>query len=222
MRQKLLVVIVLLVFCLSWMVTSVHAQVTARDTTGGKSYIALGKSGVIYAFPILISPQSLVWAIGVNWASTGLGYVWVALYSNNYTAGSNRPASLLTDSGTVFVATSRGWQDIPVAIRSVTYGYYWVAIQISAVEAVYAITYTGTYYYRGFGPFNTSWPDSNCTLDNNEDQWNMRVALLPPVLIAQHLNQQNQINALPASPSAKRISSLSFSLNCLTNNGKGH
>jgi hypothetical protein len=140
-----------------------------------------------------------VWAIGVNWAGTVFGSVRVALYTNNYTAGSDRPSSFLTDSGTNYVATSSGWQDIPVAIKSVTYGNYWVAIQISAVESVFAIPSTSAYYYRGFGSFNSSWPDSNYTLDN-EVQWNMRVTSLPPIStsIAQRLEQQNQINALPA------------------------
>ena len=95
MRQKLFVVVVLLVLYLSWMATSVHAQVTSIDITGGTSYIAIGKSGVIYAFPILISSPRLVWAIGVNWAGTGLGAVRVALYSNNYTAVPYRPSSFL-------------------------------------------------------------------------------------------------------------------------------
>jgi hypothetical protein len=143
-----------------------------------------------------------VWAIGVNWAGTGLGAVRVALYSNNYTAVPYRPSSLLTDSGTDFVVTSGGWQDIPVAIRHVTYGEYWVAIQISEIEAVFAIAYPRAYYYRGFGSFNSSWPDSNYALDNQE-QWNMRVIPIPSTLITQHLEQQNQINALPATLQAE-------------------
>ncbi|MGA2785558.1 MAG: hypothetical protein ABSF09_12750 [Candidatus Bathyarchaeia archaeon] len=203
MRQKLFVVVVLLALYLPWMVTNVHAQVTLVDITGGTASIAIGKSGVIYAFPILISSPRLVWAIGVNWAGTGLGAVRVALYSNNYTAVPYRPSSLLTDSGTDSVATSGGWQDIPVAIRSVTYGDYWVAIQISEAEAVFAIAYPRAYYYRGFGSFNSSWPDSNYTLDNQE-QWNMRVIPIPSSLIAQRLEQQNQVNALPSALHAGR------------------
>jgi hypothetical protein len=201
MRQKLFVVVVLLILPLSWMVTSVHAQLMSTDITGGTSSIAIGKRGVVYAFPIVISSARLVWAIGVNWAGTGLGAVRVALYSNNYTALPYRPSGLLTDSGTDFVATSGGWQDIPVAIRSVTYGNYWVAIQITHVEAVFAIASPRTYYYKGFGPFNSSWPDSNYTLDN-EEQWNMRVIPLPSSFIVQYLERQNPINALPISRSA--------------------
>jgi hypothetical protein len=141
-----------------------------------------------------------VWAIGVNWAGTVLGSVRVALYTNNDTAGPGRPLSFLTDSGTNYVATSSGWQDIPVALKSVTYGIYWVAIQISADESVFAIPSISAYYYRGFGSFNSTWPDSNYTLDN-EVQWNMRVTSLPPISasVAQGLEQQDQINALPAS-----------------------
>ena len=198
MRQRLFVVVVLLVLPLSWMVTSVHAQLMSTDITGGDSSIAIGKSGVVYAFPIFISSARLVWAIGVNWAGTGLGAVHVALYSNNYTALPNRPSGLLTDSGTDFVAPSGGWQDIPVALRSVTYGNYWVAIQITHVEAVFAIASPRVYYYRGFGSFDSSWPASNYTLDNDE-QWNMRVIPLPSSFIVQSLEQQNRVNVLPIS-----------------------
>lgn len=200
-RQKLFVVVVLLVLYFHWVATSVHAQqVTFVDITGGTSYTAGGESGVIYAFPILISSPGLVWAIGVNWAGTVLGSVRVALYTNNGTGGPDRPSSFLTDSATNYVATSSGWQDIPVALRSVTFGNYWVAIQVSAGESVFAIASTSYYYYRGFGSFNSSWPVSNSTLDN-QVEWNMRVISLPPISasIAPHLEQQNQVNALPAS-----------------------
>ena len=203
MRQRLFVVVVLLALYLLWMVTNVHAQMTIADITGGTASVAIGKSGVVYAFPILISSPRLVWAIGVNWAGTGLGAVRVALYSNNYTAVPYRPSSLLTDSGTDFVATSGGWQDIPVAIRSVAYGDYWVAIQISEAEAVFAIAYPRAYYYRGFGAFNSSWPDSNYTLDDQE-QWNMRVIPILSSLIAQRIEPQSEVNALPASLNAER------------------
>lgn len=205
MREKLLVVVFLLVLPLPLMATSVHAQVTSTDITGGKSSITIGKGGVIYAFPIVISSPCLVWAIGVNWAGTGLGSVRVALYSNNYTALPYRPSSLLTDSGTDFVANSGGWQDIPVALRRVRYGYHWVAIQMSENEAVFAmayppfsLAYPKIYYYRGFGSFNSSWPDSNYTF-GYEEQWNMRVVSLPSNT-PDSLQQQNQINLLPISP----------------------
>jgi hypothetical protein len=202
MRQKLPAVAVLLILCLPWVATSVHAQVTTVqmpftyiDTTGGTSFIGSWERGVIYAFPITIVFPGLVWAIGVNWAGTVLGAVRVALYTNNYTAGSDRPSSLLTDSATVFVAMSGGWQDIPVALRSVTVGNYWVAIQISAVESVFAIASTRTHYYRGFGSFDSSYPYSNYTLDY-EGQWNMRVIYTVHFPI-RPLEQQNQIKALP-------------------------
>src|SRR5208282_2374797 len=64
-----------------------------------------------------------------------------------------------------------------------------------------SLSLPSAYYYRGFGAFNSSWPDSNYTLDN-EVQWNMRITSLPPIFttsLAQGLEQQNQINALPAS-----------------------
>lgn len=208
MRQKLLVVLSLLFLPLSLIVTGVHAQMMPTDITGGTSYVAVGKSGVVYAFPILISSPRFVWAIGVNWADTGLGAVRVALYSNNYTTVPYTPSSLLTDSGTNAVATSGGWQDIPVAVRFVTYGDYWVAIQVSEDEAVFAIAYPRAYYYSGFGSFNSSWPETNYTLDNVE-QWNMRVISIPSTLTAQNLEQQNQTSALPVSLRVESHSKLS-------------
>ena len=207
MRRKLLVMVVLLL-SLPWVTTSVHAQLTNIDITGGTSFIGSWESGVIYAFPIWIAFPGQVWAIGVNWAGTMLGSVHVALYTNNYTAGLNRPSSLLTDSGIDFVATSRGWQDIPVALKSVMNGNYWVAIQISAVESTFAIASTRTYYYRGFGPFDSSWPSSNYTLDYN-GQWNMRV--IYSVYFPIHpLEQQNQINAPPMGGASDQILSSNF------------
>lgn len=194
MRQIPFVVLVLLVLSGSLILPSVHAQVTASDITGGSSYIAIGNSGVIYAFPILISVASLVWAISVNWAGTGFGNVHVALYSNNYTALPNKPSALLTDSGDIIVSSSVGWQDIPVALKSVPYGNYWVAIEISQIETVFAITSPRAYYYRGFGPFNSTWPDSNYTIDSG-DQWNMRIVTYPPTFIIQPFDQQYQTHS---------------------------
>ena len=208
MRRKLLALAVLLVLSLSWEATSVHAQLTYSDITGGTSFIGSWESGVVYAFPISISFPGLVWAIGVNWAGTMLGSVHVALYTNNYTAGLNRPSSLLTDSGIDFVATSSGWQDIPVALRSVVNGYYWVAIQISAVESVFAMSSTRTYYPRGFGSFDSSWPNSNYTLDYN-GQWNMRV--IYSVSFPIHpLEQQNQVNTPSMSGASDQILNSNF------------
>ncbi|MGA3297596.1 MAG: hypothetical protein ABSD41_09100 [Candidatus Bathyarchaeia archaeon] len=192
MRQKLLVVAVLLII-FPWVATGVHAQESSPphiDITGGDSYIDSTGTGIIYAFPIRIGVPGIVWAIGVKWAGTILGSVRVALYTNNYTDVSERPSSLLTDSATVFVATSTGWQDIPVALRSVNDGYYWVSIQISAVESVFTTASLRSYYYRGFGSFDSSWPDSNYTLDN-DDQWNMRVTLLAPLSVTQPLTTTN-------------------------------
>jgi len=189
--SKLFVMVVLLL-SLPWVTTSVDSQLTHIDITGGASFIGSWESGVIYAFPIWITFPGQVWAIGVNWAGTMLGSVHVALYTNNYTAGLNRPSTLLTDSGIDFVTASRGWQDIPVALKSVINGYYWVAIQISAVESVFATASTRTYYYRGFGSFDSSWPASNYTLDYN-GQWNMRV--IYSVYFPIHpFEQQSRIN----------------------------
>ena len=192
MRQKLLVVAVLLIM-FPWVATGVHAQAPSPphiDTTGGDSYIDNSGTGIIYAFPIRISTPGIVWAIGVNWADTVSGSVRVALYTNNYTDVSERPSSLLTDSATVSVASSSGWQDIPVALRSVTDKYYWVAIQISADESIFTTASLRSYYYRGFGPFDSSWPNSNYTLDN-DDQWNMRLILLAPLPDTQPLTTTN-------------------------------
>ena len=197
MRRILPGVIVLLALPISWAMTNVHGQVITGDFTGGTSYTAIGRSGIIYAFPILITSPRVVWGISVNWAATGLVTVNVALYSNNDTAGSNKPCRLLTDSGFILVDASGGWQDIPVALKSVRFGNYWVAIQISQIEPVFAIPYTRAYYYRAFGTFNSSWPNSNYTLDSLE-QWNMRVVFMPPNFV-QHLAQQNQMIALSDS-----------------------
>jgi hypothetical protein len=73
-----------------------------------------------------------------------------------------------------------------------------VAIQISQIEPVFAIPSTRAYYYRAFGTFNSTWPNSNYTLDNQE-QWNMRLIPLPANFAAQHLEQRNQMTALSNS-----------------------
>ena len=196
--QSRLLVAFLLGLSLLWIVTSVDAQMTSVDITGGTSYIGSGEKGIVYAFPIYITFPGLVSAIGVNWAGTVVGGVAVALYNSNYPERSDRPSHLFTDSGNIFIDTSGGWQDIPVALKSVTYGHYWVAIQISSSESVFAIASTRAYYYKEFGSFNSSWPHSNYAFDY-AGQWNMRLIYLVhfPTL---PLEQQNQINALPASP----------------------
>ena len=178
--------------------TAVHAQGITGDFTGGTLYTAIGKSGVIYAFPILVTSASVVWGIGVNWAGTGLVTVNVALYSNNSTSVPSRPCRLLTDSGFILLNVTGGWQDIPVAFKSVKFGYYWVAIQITQDVPVYAIPSTRAYYSRAFGTFNSSWPNSNYTVDGLE-QWNMRTNPLPPNYAIQNLEEQNQITTLSGS-----------------------
>jgi len=195
--QPRLLVVFLLALSLLWMVARVDAQMTSVDITGGTSNISNGMKGTVYAFPIHITFPSLVTAIGVNLAGALQSDVAVALYSNNYTGGSNRPYRLLTDSGTIFITTSGGWQDIPVAIKSLTNsGEYWVAIQLTAGASVYAVASTRAYYPKEFGPFNPSWPDSNYTLDY-ADQWNMHVISTVTFPILQQ--QQNPINPYSTS-----------------------
>ena len=151
----------------------VRAQ-TNTDTTGGATGTAARGAEPVYGFPITITESGTLQSIGVNWADTAAGNVRVALY----TPGSNTPASLLVDSGTVPITTATGWQDVSVSSLpavSVTPGSYWVAIQISVVKIVYTIPASRSYYYPagGFGPFANPWP-ANSNQDT-EDQWNMRV-----------------------------------------------
>jgi len=152
----------------------IRAQTTNTDTTGGATGAAGRGVGPAYGFPITITESGTLQSIGVNWADTAAGNVRVALY----TPGSNKPASLLVDSGTVPITTIAGWQDVSVSSLptvSVTPGIYWVAIQISVAKTVYTISASRSYYYLagGFGPFNPTW-SANSNQDT-QDQWNMRV-----------------------------------------------
>src|SRR5208282_5599200 len=146
----------------------VWAQTTNTDTTGGATGAGPRGAGPAYGFPITITESGTLQSIGVNWADSAAGNVRVALY----TPGSNKPASLLVDSGTVPITTTTGWQDISVSAISVTAGSYWVAIQISVVKTIYTIPASRSYYYLvgGFGPFDPTWSGSS-SQDSN-DQWN--------------------------------------------------
>ena len=141
------------------------------DTTGGSANVGLRGSSPVYGFPITITASGTLQSIGVNWADTTAGNVRVALY----TPGSNKPASLLVDSGTVPITTTAGWQDVSVSAVSVTAGNYWVAIQISVAKNVYTTAASRSYYYLagGFGPFDSTW--SATSNQDSQDQWNMRV-----------------------------------------------
>src|SRR5208282_2896982 len=147
------VVFLLLALLILVNLVPVWAQTTNTDTTGGATGAGPRGAGPAYGFPITITESGTLQSIGVNWADSAAGNVRVALY----TPGSNKPASLLVDSGTVPITTIAGWQDVSV----------------SSLPTV-SVT-PGIYYYLagGFGPFNPTW-SANSNQDT-QDQWNMRV-----------------------------------------------
>ena len=139
------------------------------DTTGGTSVSSIPSIGYVYAFPISVSGSGTVQSIGVNWAGTQTGNVIVALYS----AGSSRPASLLTQSASTAMSLSAGWQDIPVTSYSVSATGYWLAIELSVGRTIYYAPGARAYYARAFGSFDSTW--SSGSGGDAAAQWNMRI-----------------------------------------------
>lgn len=141
----------------------------ATDTTGAGSSISGTDAGYVEAVPITISASGSVQTIGVNWAGTTAGSVRVALYS----AGVNKPGSLLTQSADTAMTGSTGWQDISVTSYSVTAGSFWLAIQLTAPRQAYWASGTRSYYSKSYGAFDAAWSSSSAS--DSYFQWNMRI-----------------------------------------------
>lgn len=150
--------------------SSCLGAVTVMDTTGGTSGTNVQGPGWTYAFPITIMQSGTLQSIGVNWGDSSPGSVIVALYS----AGSNKPASLLVQSSSVAITTSPGWQDIPISAYSITAGNYWLAVQISASKTVNIQSSSESYYSKTYGSFDSTW-GARSGLQSDGSQWNMRV-----------------------------------------------
>ncbi len=143
--------------------------IAATDSTGGTGASVNLDPNYVYAFPITLLASGPVTTIGVNWQGTQSGNVRVALYS----AGSSKPASLLTQSAQVAMNTVAGWQDIAVTSYSATSGSYWVALAISTFKGVYYVNAARSYYAKSFGAFDSTWSASST--QGSQYQVNMRV-----------------------------------------------
>jgi hypothetical protein len=152
------------------------ATVTGGTTTaytGGSGNSGEPSAAYVYAFPITLPAGGTVQSIGVNWAGGQSGNVRVALYS----AGSGKPANLLTQSASIAMTEAAGWQDIPVTAYTVTVaGTYWVAVQLSSSKGVYYQPGSRSFYTRTYGAFDSGWSPSSG--QDSAAQWNMRVTYL--------------------------------------------
>jgi hypothetical protein len=143
--------------------------------TGGASATGIPVIGYAYAYPIALSGSGSIQSIGINWAGGQSGNVMVALYS----AGSGKPANLLTQSASTAMTQAAGWQDIPVTAYSFTAGTYWLAIQLSSGKSLYYQHGSRSYYAKGYGPFDSAWSPSSG--QDSAAQWNMRVTYIASV-----------------------------------------
>lgn len=158
---KFRITLIFLILLVS-LVSIAIAPVWANTDTSGSAASTVGNSAAyVYAVPVTVTVAGSVQSIGINWAGTPAGgNVEVALYS----AGSGKPASLLTSSSSVTVATGAGWQDIPVAGYSVVAGSYWLAFAISQNENAGVFYYSGgsrSYYVKSYGSFDATWSSSS-------------------------------------------------------------
>jgi len=148
---------------------STVSAATVTDTTGGTVGAITHGPQFVYAFLITITASGTVQSIGVNWADVQAGNVAVALYS----AGSGKPANLLTQSSSTAMSTTTGWQDVPVSSSySVTPGSYWVALALSAGRSVFFSGGSRAYYVKSFGAFDSTWAGTGA---DQLYQVNMRV-----------------------------------------------
>lgn len=122
-------------------------------TIGYAGYSVGYASGYAVASPVTLSSSGTVTSIGMNFYGAQSGNVRVALYS----AGSGRPASLLTQSASFAVSGSTGWRDIAVTPYSASAGSYWVAFQLDRVLKVYYGPGSRSYYSKPFGAFDATW-----------------------------------------------------------------
>jgi hypothetical protein len=158
-NRRRLFAVVLLVF-LPVLVTVIQQPFVSAttDTTGGTGSTADEWSGLAFAFPVTITGSGVVSTIGINFAGTQAGNVMVALYS----AGSSKPAGLLTQSVSTVMSTTSGWQDVPVAAYTVSPGSYWLALELSVHKGVYRqLGLARSDYSKLFGSFDSTWSASS-------------------------------------------------------------
>jgi preprotein translocase subunit SecG len=148
--------------------STTSTPVVVTIPAGGTSPLEYSGNYAI-ASPITL-PSGTVTSIGINLYEAQSGYVRVALYS----AGSGKPASLLTQSASTALGKA-GWLDIAVTPQSVTAGSYWVAFTFDRAIYVYYTPGPRSYYYKAFSAFDATWSASS-----GQDSYyevNMRVTL---------------------------------------------
>ncbi len=216
---KTICISLILVLVLGFILATAVPALAFTSTTGGttSSMTPAGGGSSVEGFQITTPANGTITSIGVNWHGVGTGHVMVALYS----AGSSKPASLLTQSASTPVSAATGWQDISVTSYNATAGTYWVAIEWDNYIDVYYSTGSpnASYYSKTYGTFDTTWSSSSTQYSNA--QWNMRVTYVASTttVVTSSLNPSNYGNSVTFTANVTSGSGTPTGTVQFTNNG---
>jgi hypothetical protein len=141
------------------------------DTIGDTSNAVNLAPGYMFAFPVTISNSGTVTSLGVD-VATAVGSARMSLYSN-YNSGTNTLSGLLTQTNSVVL--NQGWSDLAVQNSvNVTYGTYYLGLQLTDSNAFIYYSPSGTQYFANTGTYGV-FTDPSIALDSTTSTFNLRV-----------------------------------------------
>lgn len=130
------------------------------ETIGSTQTSSALATGSAHACRILLVTTGIVTKIGINIQGTTAANCYLGLYS----AGADKPASLLATTVSTGMAIVAGWQEITLSTAYyAAAGTYWIAIQVSASKSLYyqssgfPFTPTRSYYTKTYAAFDATW-----------------------------------------------------------------